>query len=150
ICIYLIVMEYIQNNIISLVSTLVIFCRMRSLDRFLAGIKRHFLSANLARFYRYHTLVLLDIFEMNRLFGPILLTFFIGAVPTSAYELVLLASKSLSLLTSINFINLSLYQIGVVFGYHLAAAMYSARIHRCSKRLNQLSATERTGQSVAS
>lgn len=125
--IYTLLMEYIQINIVGLVVTMVCFLRMRKIDNLLDEINmrpRNFKSINLYHFCKYHTLVLLDIFETNRLFGPILLSFIIGAVPTSAYQIVLLLSKQMSTMTIINFINLSLYQIGVVFGFHFVASMY--------------------------
>ncbi len=125
--IYTLLMEYIQNFIVGLVVTLVTFYRMREIDKLLDDINmrsRNFKSTNLYLFCKYHTLVLLDIFETNRLFGPILLSFIVGAVPTSAYQIVLLASKQMSVITAINFINLSLYQIVVVFGFHFAASLY--------------------------
>lgn len=125
--IYTLLMEYIQINIVGLVVTMVCFLRMRKIDHLLDDINtrsRNFKSINLYQFCKYHTLVLLDIFETNRLFGAILLSFIIGAVPTSAYQIVLLLSKQMSTLTIVNFINLSLYQIGVVFGFHFTASLY--------------------------
>lgn len=120
-------MQYIAFSIVALVVTMVTFGRMRKIDILLANVNKksqNFKTKNLTKFCKYHTLVLLDIFETNRLFRPILLSFIVGAVPTSAHQLVLLVSKEMSIVTAANFINMVTYQISVVFVFHFTASLY--------------------------
>lgn len=123
--IYVILCQYCVFSIVGLVVTMVTFQRMRKIDELLAETKYKIFNAKMfTPFCKYHTSILLDIFEANRLFGPILLSFIIGAEPTSAYQIVLLASKEMSTITAVNFINMTTYQITVVFGFHYTASLY--------------------------
>lgn len=125
ITIYVILCQYCAFSIIGLVVTMVTFQRMRKTDNLLADTRHTIFNAKMMiPFCKYHTLILLDIFETNRFFGPILLSFIIGAVPTSAYQIVLLASKEMTTVTAINFANMVAYQISVVFGFHYTASLY--------------------------
>src|SRR5699024_5466936 len=53
---------------------------------------------------------------------------------------VLLLTQDISRITRINFTNFVMYQIGVEFGIHLAAALYTNRIHACGGALIRISA----------
>src|SRR5699024_3378222 len=52
-------------------------------------------------------------------------------------------SNDLSTPALMAFINAALYQTGFVFGFHLVAALYTNRIHKCCARLCQISAREK-------
>lgn len=123
--IYVILCQYCVFSIVGIIVTMVTFQRMSKIDGLLADAKYKIFNAKvLTLFYKYHTLIMLDIFEANRFFGPILLSFLIGAVPTSAYQIVLLLSKEMSTITAFNFLNMTFYQITVVFGFHYTASLY--------------------------
>src|SRR5699024_11026184 len=67
--------------------------------------------------------------------GVMLLGLILVSLPSSSYQVILLSSKSVTLMTFVNCLNAIIYELTNDFIFHLVAAFYTYRIHGCAKTL---------------
>lgn len=126
-------------------STRIFFLKFTQVNRLLhsSGLNNRFTLVALNRFTRHHTRTLSLLFEFNRFFGSSLLVFIILNFPQNTYLLMAITMGQFDTFAALIFLNYVLCQYVFIVWFHLLAAMYSERIHRCRKRLFYLSSNKR-------
>ena len=112
--------------------TLAIFCRLSQLERIINKPKIQ--PNNMNMFIRYHIKTLVLIETVNKLYSDVFLSFMIFEVPINIFTVVCIMFHMFTPFSTFIFGNIICYQYVVLFGIHLAAAILSNRIHRCSSR----------------
>ena len=92
------------------------------------------------KFCSFHTETLTKIIAGNRYFGQMLLDFIVIYMPINIYCFTEMILGHFGLIATLICINVIAFHYLVLFGFHLLAAMYSARIHKCSYILMHWSA----------
>ena len=88
-------------------------------------------SYSFGKFCSFHTEILTKIIAGNRYFGQMLLDYILIYVPISIYCFTEIILGRFGLMAIFIAINVLVFNYMVMFGFHLLAAMYSARIHKC-------------------
>jgi len=123
-------------SIVIVCFTSICFLQLNQLNRSLAA------NASFEQFAHYHTRTVKMIFAFDEFFGRQLFVFIITQLPINAFMVMGLATMELDG-TSIGMVlNIIAGQVVIGFCVHMLAAMYSTRMHRCSRILaRQLSST---------
>lgn len=117
---YVTAMEFILMYTVGYVFTSVLFGRLSGINQLLQKLEATVRKCPtdgapymaLTRFYRLHTECLLDVFEANQMYGYMLICFMAFAIPTSAYELILLLTgKNLTFLAAVTYGVNILYEV---------------------------------------
>ena len=132
---------------IILTFTLCMFIRLKQANKLLQNSKLS--PYRFGKFCSFHTETLLKIISVNRYFGQMLLDFIFIYMPINAFALTQIILGRFGLMASFICINMLAFQYVVMFGFHLLAAMYSARIHKCSYWLLGWSARAQFGSAFA-
>lgn len=113
--------------------TCIAFIRLQQGNELLR--RRNLNSRDLGLFTRYHTQTVLLVIGSNQLFGGLVLGFIVSGLPINSYFALLLSMGTFNRMVTFIFSVIFTFQLIVILGFHLLAAMYSSRIHVCSKRL---------------
>ena len=97
-------------------------------------------SLKLNLFIRAHTQTLITIIHGNQFFGILLLSFIIIYIPINSYMIIRLVMAQFNPIQTFVFSNVIIFQYLFIFGFHLVAASYTSRIHKCRKLLFHWSA----------
>lgn len=127
-------------SIITVNFILIFFLKLSQVNRlFLLPANRvnlnRFSSVTLNHFIRHHTRTLLVIFLFNTFVGKLLLMFIVISFPLNSYLVIAVLTGQLKGLALFVFCNCILGQYIVILGFHLLGAMFSSRIHKCSRGL---------------
>ena len=124
--------------------TLICFLQFKQLNQYLTNT--HQLSSyKLSRFTHYHTQMLLQIFAFNNFFGQLLLAFILTNFPINTYLVIgLFLGHFKRIGSKLVFANFIAMQYTLILCFHLIAAAYSNRIHRCAKVLYHFNANQRS------
>ena len=83
------------------------------------------------KFCSFHTETVTKIIAGNRYFGQMLLDFIVIYMPINIFHFTEMILGRYGLMTKFLTVNILAFHYVTLFGIHLMAAMYSARIHKC-------------------
>lgn len=123
--------------LLNFILTLIVFTRLSQGNALLQ--KQNLSPRKLTRFFAYHTATLSLIHQNDPFYGSNILVFILVSLAINTYLSILLLNGAFTLLPSAVFLHLIVFQLVVILGFHLLAAMYSTRIHTCATLLLGLS-----------
>ena len=109
--------------------TLCMFIRLKQANKLLQNSTLS--SYTFGIFCWFHTDTLTKIIAGNRYFGQMLLDFMFIYMPINIFLFTQLILSRFELMATFVCINVLAFHYITLFGFHLLAAMYSARIHKC-------------------